>query len=171
MSRTLILALAAILLTACNPAEEEDASAEVLNAYDAELAELQEAVDTYVAGVATAADVSAVSALQTAYDTDADHAIEEIGHVLDDVEACSHEGDGAARVLDAKASLVVVHEDLEDMLAAHALHTEVSDCVTGSDAHAQMVASELTEMERHVEGWSEMMCQMHDDEGEAPHTD
>ena len=168
MSRSLILAAA--LFVACAPSEGDDASHEVLNAYQDELDELLEVVDAYVAAVGSAADTSAVTDLQTTYDADADHVIEEIGHVLDDVEGCSHMGDGATSVVDARGTLQAMHEALEDVLAAHELHVDVADCVTTADEHSDAIGEEMAVMTAHQDDWTDMTCEMHDDP-EAGHSD
>lgn len=158
----------ALLLAACNAATE-DASEEVLAAYVSELGELQEALDAYGEAIATAAEVSAVTDLQSTYDADADHAIEEVGHVLDDIEGCSHMGDGVSKVVAARATLQEMHAAIEDLLTAHASHVETSECVTAGGSHAQTMADHLTTMNEHLDSWNEMTCEMHDDE--AAHAD
>jgi len=164
MTRTLFLVAA--LLTACSPADE-DGSSDLLTTYEAEMDELREALDTYITGVDTAPDLLAVSDLQTTYDADADHAIEGLEHALADIEGCSHMDDGATRVVDAKASLQAIHAAIEEVITAHPLHTDVTECQTLATSHEQVISAEMTTMAEHHDAWSGMSCEMHQDDGGA----
>ena len=165
MIRTSILAAA--LMVACGTAE--DGTADLLASYQAELDELEEAVDVYVVAVGTAGEVAAVGDLQITYDADSDHAFEGLEHVLEDVDTCSHMGDGAERVVEAQASLQTMRSAIEDVLDAHLLHTAVTDCEALATTHAQTMADELTAMADHHDAWNPMSCEMHE-EAET-HTD
>ena len=164
------LILSAMLLGACGPGEEENGADALLDALQEDLDALQAATDTYVTGVNAAADVTAVDALQTSYDVDVEHALEEMGHTLDDVAECSHMGDGASRVVDAKASLQAIREAVDALLAAHPAHTDVAECQAMAADHDQAVAAELDAMAEHHDAWGGMHCDMHHDD-EPAHTD
>lgn len=166
-----ITCAAAIALFACAATEEEDSSAAVLTEYEHALEEVGVTVDTYAAAAATAADVTAVTALQATYGTDMEHVLEELGHALDEVEGCEHEGAGAAEVVDARGGVADIQAAVDGLAATHAAHTDVADCTAEATAHDGEVGSHLDELGAHHDMWSGTMRCMgaHDGGGDDDH--
>jgi len=113
--------------------------------------------------------VPEVGALQETYETDIGHAIEELEHLLEDIEGCEHEGGGADLALQARASLVVVTDEVAALIAGHGAHTDVAECALAATDQGAVVA-ETDGLMGHHDAWKGAMhCGHHDEAGEEPH--
>jgi hypothetical protein len=170
-TRYLIIAAIPALIAACS-VEVEDNSKAVLEEYEHGLAEVTEALDVYIAGVDAAADLPAVDALQTTYSTDVGHAMEELEHLLEEIDGCEHDNGGGALVPEASASMVVIGDAIDGLLSGHDTHGDVGECVIEAGAHETVVLGETEAMSGHHDAWGGAMhCAHHDDEDAEPHKD
>jgi hypothetical protein len=165
--RTLLIVLAAFAI-GCTQAEE-DGTEDILSNYGARVSDIDGALQAYVTAVAAATTVAEVVTLQATYDQDTSHAMEELHHVMEDIEGCEHDATGAGLVVDAHASVEAIEDAIADLLTDHGSHSEVGMCQSAATAHETEVGEEIDALEGHHDAWHDDMHCAHHDDGEEEH--
>ena len=165
MTRT-ILFLA--LLTGCASASS-GSNEELLAEYENAVAAIHELADGYVADSAQSTDTASITTLQTNYESAIVQAVDDIEHVLEDLEGCGMMDAGTSRLDEAQTSLQTITGDLNTMMQTHSEHTDVADCIDTAESHELVVDGEVAAMEEHHDAWHDMdmSCEGHGDDGHA----
>jgi hypothetical protein len=148
-----------------------------LEDYEAAVLFVHDTVDAYASGV-IGQDLDGVATMQGTYETDMEHALEELMHAIEDVGGCDMGSDMMTRVDEAEASHGAMEgmEGMEgmvtDLVAGHADHTDAADCETAAEEHEVDMDEEIESLEGHHAAWlgETMTCGEHmDDEDEEEH--
>ena len=153
-----------LLFLACSsgPPNGNDA---LLDEYELAVTAVHELVDGYATGAPSAGDLDGVAALQAAYMSDMDHALEDLEHVLEDIGGCDMSSDAA--LAEAELDVESMHGLLDALAAGHGEHADVDDCVTAAEDHELDMDEYVESLEGHHDTWHDdvgMMCEAHNDD-------
>ena len=138
-----------------------------LEDYEAAVLIVHETVDAYASGV-IGQDLDGVATMQGTYETDMEHALEELMHAIEDVGGCEMGSEMMTRVDEAEASHGAMEGMVTDLVAAHADHTDAVECETAAEEHEVAMDEEIESLEGHHAAWSgeTMTCSEHMDEAD-----
>lgn len=163
--RTLFTVLA---LTACSSGPPDDDGTEaVLAEYEAQVEALRALADDHAASVDAAADLAAVDALEATFLADWPTTAEGLHHALDELEGCEMGDDDMQMMDDASAAMGTMDDLVDDHVASHDGHAELSDCAADEASLATSLGGVLDDMAGHHEHWHEstdVHCGMHMDD-------
>lgn len=153
-----------IALTLSCSSGPPDVTEEVLEDYEAAVMGIHDTVDAFAVDVA-ATEWDGHAALHSDYDTEIDHAFEDLEHVLGELAGC--EGDAQDALSDADSSLEAMHGFVEALALAHADHTTVDECIEAAEAHELEMDEEIDSLESHHDTLHDAMhCAAHDEDAD-----
>jgi len=153
-----------------------DGTETMLDAYAAAVAGMHTLTDGYVEDVAVAGDVDDVADLMSAYSDALSHELEELAHLVEDIESCSMGADGMEMADQAHDDVGAIQVLLDELGAEHATHTDVTQCQSSATAHESGLDSRFDTLAAHYDHWHDMdmRCESHEDDEDddnAEHVD
>lgn len=141
--------LPALLLVACS----SSATDQVVDDYQALLAEARTLAVDHGALVQAAASVDDVDVLESTYQTDWDAMSVRMAAHMAVIEGCDMDEHDMEAMDDVTAMMADMDGLVADHVAAHGTHTELAQCTAGEASHLTDLDDRITSMTAHGEDW------------------